>query len=139
MRVKFERGQTTASVKTGIFSSKIVKTTDIRITIDFSEEEKATIAQSGLAEYAFYQMPPDPILLAQAVITKESWEQFSLGQISVGSLLEDNQRIIRYASLLDANRGDAELKEALQNLKAAIVAGKAAGARFLGVSNGTEL
>src|SRR5947209_4804648 len=103
MRATLERGQTKAKVKTGLFSSKIVETNDIRITIDFTEEERATMAVSGLRDYALYQTPPDPIMIAQTIVTKEKWEQFSLGQISVGSLLKDNQRIIRYATLLDAN------------------------------------
>ena len=124
MRVKFERGQTTAKVKTGIFSSVMVTTHDIRLTVNFSEEEQATIAQSGLADYAFCQIPPDPIMIAQTVVTKESWEIFALGQISVGTLLENNQRIIHYPTLLEANMGEAALKEALQQLKKAIVASK---------------
>src|SRR5436853_7661382 len=62
MRIKFERGNTTAQVKTGLFSARQFMTHDIRLTVDFLEEEKAIIAQSGLADYLFYEQPPDPIL-----------------------------------------------------------------------------
>ena len=124
MRVKLERGQTTAKVKTGLFSSVFVTTHDIRITIDFTEEDRATLAQSGLTEYAFYQKPPDPIMVAARTSTPEQWEQFGLGQISVGSLLEDNSRIIHYKNLLEANRGEMELEAAVQTLKEAILVGK---------------
>ena len=61
MRIKIERGTTTARIKRGFFARQDITTQDIRLTIDFTEEERATIAMGGLADYAFMEEPDDPI------------------------------------------------------------------------------
>jgi len=122
MDIEIERGNTTAQVKTGFFSSRQFTTHDVRLTVDFAEEEKAIIVQSGLAEYVFYECPPDPILTGGDPKFVAQWSETALGRIQVGALLR-GPIIFHYENLVLANKGEADLGVALRNLKGAMASG----------------
>jgi len=123
MRIKIERGATNAKVKTGLFSSRQFTTADIRLTVDFLEEEKAVIAQSGLANYLFYDAPPDPTITANDRERNQGWINLGLGQIKVESLL-GGPVLFHYENQVLANKAEADLKQALSDLKGMMVHGR---------------
>jgi len=123
MDIEIERGDTTAKVKTGLFSSRQFTTHDIRLTVTFAEEEKVIIAQSGLANHVFYECPPDPILTGFDPKFIAQWSETALGRIQVSTLLR-GPIIFHYENLVLANKGEVDLEEALRNLKGAMASGK---------------
>ena len=61
MRVKIERGTQTSTVKTGLFSRKDIIEYVVKVEIQFTEEEKAIIAGTGLSEYSWHERNRGPL------------------------------------------------------------------------------
>ena len=123
MRIKIERGTTSARIKRGFFARQDITTQDIRLTINFTEEERATIAAAGLAEYSFMEEPEDPIERIVYPNYTQMRKEDGTNVILVSRLM-GAPVILRYANLLQANQGEAAIREACQNLKAGIEGGK---------------
>ena len=113
MRVTINRDETQKKEKTGIFSSRVVTSYRVVLTVDFSETELAIIRQHNLGTKLIYErhMPKlEEFYIKSNLPYNDSAIYY---RISIDRLIKEKPIPIAFDTPIEANNFERELKDDL--------------------------